>query len=110
MSCTYSCTSSTHLEGSAMGLVLVSGATGRVGRLVVDELLRAGVPVRALTRRPERAMLPASVEVVMGDLTDPASLDAALQGASSVFLVWTAPVATAAAVAARLADHRSSRP
>jgi uncharacterized protein YbjT (DUF2867 family) len=62
--------------------VLVTGATGRVGRLVVDELLRAGVPVRALTRRPEQAALPAGVEVVAGDLTTPASLDVALHSLS----------------------------
>jgi nucleoside-diphosphate-sugar epimerase len=42
--------------------VLVMGATGRVGRAVVAELLGAGVPVRALTRRPATAELPATVE------------------------------------------------
>ncbi len=89
-----------------MDPVLVTGATGRVGRLVVAELLRAGVPVRALTRRPEAAGLPAGVEVVAGDLTVPESLDAALQGVGSVFLVWTAPPATAPAVVAR---HRVAR-
>jgi uncharacterized protein YbjT (DUF2867 family) len=73
-----------------------------VGRLVVDELLRAGVPVRALTRRPDQAALPAGAEVVIGDLTVPESLDAALDGASAAFLVWTAPIATAAAVVAQL--------
>jgi uncharacterized protein YbjT (DUF2867 family) len=88
-------------------VVLVTGATGRVGRLVVDELLRAGVPVRALTRRPERAALPAGVEVVAGDLTVPASLEPALDGAAAVFLVWTAAPATAPAVVARLAEHAS---
>jgi uncharacterized protein YbjT (DUF2867 family) len=92
------------------GMVLVTGATGRVGRLVVDELLRAGVPVRALTRRPEQAALPAGVEVVAGDLTIPASLDPALDGAESVFLVWTAAAATAPAVIERLAAHTSAQP
>jgi uncharacterized protein YbjT (DUF2867 family) len=85
--------------------VLVTGATGRVGRIVVDQLLAAGVPVRALTRRPAEAALPPAVEVVAGDLTVPESLDAALQGAGAVFLVWTAPPATAQAVVARLATH-----
>jgi uncharacterized protein YbjT (DUF2867 family) len=85
--------------------VLVTGATGRVGRAVVDVLIDAGVPVRALTRRPEAAALPASVEVVTGDLTVPESLDAALQGAGAVFLVWTVPAATAAAVVERLATY-----
>jgi uncharacterized protein YbjT (DUF2867 family) len=85
--------------------VLVTGATGRVGRVVVDQLLEAGVPVRALTRRPETARLPAAVEVVSGDLTVPESLDAGLQGVRAVFLVWTAPPATAPAVVERLATH-----
>jgi len=88
----------------------VTGATGRVGRLVVDELLRAGASVRALTRRPEHAALPAGVEVVAGDLTVPASLDPVLEGAVAVFLVWTAAPATAPAVVARLAAHPSPQP
>src|SRR5205823_10444082 len=88
-----------------MNPVLVSGAPGRVGRVVVDELLDEGVPVRALTRRPEAARLPAAVEVVSGDLTVPESLDAPLQDVSAVFLVWTAPPATAPAVIERLATH-----
>ena len=88
-----------------MAPVLVTGATGRVGRLVVDQLLGAGLPVRALTRRPAAARLPAAVEVVAGDLTVAESLDAPLQDVSAVFLVWTAPPATAPAVIERLATH-----
>ena len=86
--------------------VLVTGATGRVGRAVVDLLVDAGVPVRALTHRSEAApTLPANVEVVTGDLTVPESLDAGLQGVGAVFLVWTAPPTTAPAVVERLATH-----
>ncbi|WP_181970489.1 NAD(P)H-binding protein [Kitasatospora xanthocidica] len=86
--------------------VLVTGATGRIGRGVVDELFTAGVPVRALTRRPEAAAtLPPGVDVVTGDLTVPASLDGALRGVGAVFLLWTAPPPTAAAVVERLAAH-----
>ena len=84
--------------------VLVTGATGRIGRMVIDQLIDADVPVRALTRRPEAAAsLPANVEVVTGDLTEPASLDAGLRGAGAVFLVWTAPPATVTAVVERVA-------
>lgn len=86
-------------------MVLVTGATGRVGRLVVDELLRAGSTVRALTRRPEDAALPAGVEVVAGDFTVPVSLDLALEDAVAVFLVWTAAPTTAPTVVGRLAAH-----
>jgi len=85
--------------------VLVTGATGRIGRAVVSQLLAEGVPVRALTRRPEAAGLPAAVDVVAGDFTVPASLDAALQGVGAVFLLWTAPPGTAPAVIERLASH-----
>ncbi len=92
-----------------MDTVLVTGATGRVGRLVVNELLRAGAPVRALTRRPDRAVLPGA-EIVAGDLTAPASLDAMLEGVGAVFLVWTAAPATAPAVVAKLAAAASARP
>ncbi|CCH19509.1 NmrA family NAD(P)-binding protein [Micromonospora lupini] len=84
--------------------VLVTGATGRVGRGVVDLLTDAGVPVRALVRRSETAAtLPTTVDIVTGDLTVPESLDDALHGVSTVFLVWTAPAQTAAAVVERLA-------
>lgn len=86
--------------------VLVTGATGRVGRLVVHQLLDAGIPVRALTRHPEAAAtLPAKVEVFTGDLTVPESLDPALSGAGAVLLVWTVPPRTAEAVVERLAAH-----
>ena len=86
--------------------VLVTGATGRVGRLVVDLLIDAGVPVRALTHRSEAAAtLPANVEVVTGDLTVPESLDAGLRGVRTVFLVWTGPPATVPAVVERLASY-----
>src|SRR5262249_20026312 len=86
--------------------VLVTAATGRVGRAVIGQLIGAGVPVRALTRRSEAAAaLPANVEVVTGDLTVPGSLDAALRGAGAVFLVWTVPPTTAPAVVERLAAY-----
>ncbi len=86
--------------------MLVTGATGRVGRLVVDLLVDAGVPVRALTHRSEAAVtLPENVEVVTGDLTVPESLDDALRGVGAVFLVWTVPPATVPAVVERLASH-----
>ena len=72
---------------------------------MVAQLLGAAVPVRALTRRPATAGLPATVEVVAGDLTVPESLDAALQGVRAVFLLWTAPPGTAPAVVEHLASH-----
>jgi uncharacterized protein YbjT (DUF2867 family) len=86
--------------------VLVTGATGRVGRAVVDLLIDAGMPVRALVHRSEAAAtLPANIEVVTGDLAVPESLDAGLQGVGAVFLVWAAPPTTAPAVVERLATY-----
>jgi uncharacterized protein YbjT (DUF2867 family) len=87
-----------------MSRILVTGATGRIGREVVRHLLEIGAPVRALTRHPDKADLPAGVEVVPGDLTAPESLDAGLRDVAAVFLLWTAPPATAPAVVARLAE------
>ncbi|MFH8366106.1 SDR family oxidoreductase [Streptomyces sp. NPDC018031] len=50
-------------------MIVVTGATGTVGRYLVDELVEAGVKVCALSRDPERAGLPAGVQVVRaGDL------------------------------------------
>jgi uncharacterized protein YbjT (DUF2867 family) len=69
-------------------MILVTGATGNVGRQAVSQLLAAGADVRALTRDPASAALPEGVEVVRGDLADPVSLDVALDGVESVFLVW----------------------
>jgi uncharacterized protein YbjT (DUF2867 family) len=71
--------------------ILVVGATGRTGREIALQLASAGVPVRALARKPENVRLPPSINVVYGDLTDPDSLDGSLTGIDSVFLVWTAP-------------------
>jgi uncharacterized protein YbjT (DUF2867 family) len=85
--------------------VLVTGATGNIGSLVVDELIRADVPVRALSRRPESARMPAGADVVSGDLTRPESLNAALAEVAAVFLVWTAPIVHAAEAIARIAAH-----
>ncbi|MGJ6968076.1 NAD(P)H-binding protein [Streptosporangium sp. G11] len=69
-------------------MILVTGATGKVGGQAVSQLLDAGVAVRALTRDPASTIFPKGVEVVRGDLADPATLDDALDGVESVFLVW----------------------
>lgn len=67
-------------------MILVTGATGNVGRHVVRRLVAAGHPVRALTRSPERAALPEGVDVVRGDLTEPGSWPAALDAVQRVYL------------------------
>src|SRR5215475_12953418 len=88
-----------------MKQILVTGATGNVGRQVVAQLIENGASVRALTRKPEAANLPAQVEVVAGDLTAPETLSASLDGVAAVFLVWTVPGSTAPAVVDQLAQH-----
>ncbi|WP_327141749.1 SDR family oxidoreductase [Nocardia sp. NBC_01327] len=72
-------------------MILVTGATGTVGRAVIDRLRVLGTPVRALVRRPETANLPADIDVVRGDLGAPESLAAALDGVDSVFLLSAGP-------------------
>lgn len=66
-------------------MILAAGGTGRLGTAVVQRLLARGCAVRVLTRDPERAAhLGHKVEVVRGDVRDPASLDDAVRGASVV--------------------------
>ncbi|MET7462839.1 NAD(P)H-binding protein [Nonomuraea sp. NPDC005501] len=84
--------------------ILVTGATGTVGRHVTRQLVEAGAGVRALSREP--ADLPPAVEGVRGDLTVPGSLGAAVEGVEAVFLVW--PFASAEGlepVLAMIAEH-----
>lgn len=69
------------------GAVLVTGATGTVGRALVTELLAAGVPVRAGVRRPGQTDLPGGAEQVHLDFADPATAAPALAGVDRVFLM-----------------------
>ncbi|MFC6887162.1 NAD(P)H-binding protein [Actinomadura yumaensis] len=71
-----------------MSTTLVTGATGNVGKHIVSSLARAGLPVRALVRDPRRAELPARAEAVAGDLASPETLEPALRGVESVYLMW----------------------
>jgi uncharacterized protein YbjT (DUF2867 family) len=72
-------------------MILVTGATGTVGREVVAHLVAAGQPVRAATRRTATAQLPDSVDVVYADLGDPASLPAVMDDVDRVFLISAGP-------------------
>ena len=67
--------------------ILVTGATGRVGRQVVDQLVKRGADVRALVRDPSKANFPASVNVVQGDMLDLDSLRRAFAGVRTLFLL-----------------------
>ncbi|MBO8194323.1 NmrA family NAD(P)-binding protein [Streptomyces oryzae] len=106
-------------------MILVTGATGKVGGQVAAQLVAAGVPVRVLVRDPRTAALPEAVEaargelvdVVRGDLTNPASLTEALTGeVERAFLMWpldgphgAAEVVTALAAGVRRIVYLSTR-
>jgi uncharacterized protein YbjT (DUF2867 family) len=73
--------------------ILVTGATGTVGRQVVGRLVQAGQQVRAVTRNPKAAGLPAGVQLVEGDLLHPDTVAPAFQGVDKLYLF---PVAATA--------------
>ena len=88
-----------------MKCVLVTGATGQIGSEVVSQLRGTGCRIRAMSRNPRSANLPADVDFVRGDLAAPDTLDTCLNGVDSVFLVWSAPLAAAAPALERIAAH-----
>ena len=67
--------------------ILVTGATGNVGRQVIQQLTQRGAKVRALVRNPAAANLPDGVEVVQGDLLDVDALRQGFEGVSTLFLL-----------------------
>lgn len=83
--------------------ILVTGATGFVGRNVVSQLAAAGEHVRTMTRNPRRASVPDGVEVVRGDLLDPSSVADALVGADRMYLFPEPRTAAEVVAAARQA-------
>lgn len=74
-------------SSASHSVALVTGATGLVGSYIVDRLLADGWSVRALSRNPEsaRAILPADVEILAGDVLDEASFVHAAAGAHVIF-------------------------
>ncbi|TDE98882.1 NAD-dependent epimerase/dehydratase family protein [Occultella glacieicola] len=67
--------------------ILVTGATGKVGRHLVEELHRGGHHVRALTRNPRNTNFPDGVEVLGGDLTMIETLGDAFEGVDAIHLI-----------------------
>ncbi len=68
-------------------MILITGATGAVGSEVVKRLSAAGVPARAVTRRPEKVTPLPHIEFVRGDFDDPTSMRGAAEGAERAFLL-----------------------
>jgi uncharacterized protein YbjT (DUF2867 family) len=67
--------------------ILVTGATGTVGRQVIEQLVKRGADVRALVRDPAKANFPTGVAVAQGDLLDVDALRSAFSGVSTLFLL-----------------------
>ena len=67
--------------------ILVTGATGRIGRQLVRQLVDRGADVRVLVRDPAKADFPAAVTVVQGDMLDVDALRAAFSGVRTLFLL-----------------------
>lgn len=71
-----------------MTKVLITGSTGTVGSQVIDALQNKDIHIRALVRdKNKTAQFPSHVEVVVGDLLDPTSVEHALTGVDKVYLL-----------------------
>ncbi len=72
--------------------ILVTGATGRTGRVLVTELLKAGYPVRALVRSDDgraAALRARGVEIAVANIVDPDRVIAAMHGVQRAY--WLPP-------------------
>ena len=70
-------------------MILITGATGRVGAATLKQLSSWGIPARAMIRNPDKhaSVAAFAVDTVIGDLAQPRSLDAALEGVTAALLV-----------------------
>jgi uncharacterized protein YbjT (DUF2867 family) len=69
-------------------MILITGATGKIGTYVLSQLTSRGAPVRVMARNPAK-LQPGPYEVVQGDFEDPASLAQAVDGVEAAYLVTT---------------------
>src|SRR5690348_5943046 len=86
--------------------ILVTGATGNLGREVADRLRAHGARVRGLAR--DQGGPRPGVAWAVGDLTDPAAMRAALAGIDAVFLIW--PLLDSAPAEAVIAELGAAAP
>jgi nucleoside-diphosphate-sugar epimerase len=80
-----------HSERLRQRLHVVLGASGGLGSAVVWQLVRQGQRIRAVSRSAERVDLGHRIEVVQGDITDPALMRSICQGASVIYHCANAP-------------------
>ncbi|KAG2379669.1 uncharacterized protein HKW66_Vig0164480 [Vigna angularis] len=81
------------IPGAQNTTVLVVGATSRIGRIVVRKLMLRGYTVKALVRKADQEvvdLLPRSVEIVIGDVGDPTTVKAAVEGCNKIIYCATA--------------------
>ncbi len=91
-------------------MIFVTGATGTVGREVVAQLLEKDVPVRALTRYPEKARIDSRAAVIGGDTSKPETFAKSLHGVDALFSVVFGPnMAAEEAALARVAKEAGVR-
>lgn len=90
-------------------MILVTGATGPVGRETVRLLLTAGAPVCAVTRDPSRARLPAGAHVIGGDPSHPHTLASRLDRVTAVLVSPRAVGGATAELLALAASHGAER-
>jgi uncharacterized protein YbjT (DUF2867 family) len=78
--------------GAFFGSVVVTGATGETGALVVQQLKAAGIAVRAVVRNPDKArdLLGADTDIAVADVTDRAALERAFGGATALIIASSA--------------------
>ena len=72
-------------------MILVTGATGTIGKELVQDLLGHGIPFKVMVRKEETRALMESrgIKAVLGDFSRPGTLGAALKGVRQVFLLTT---------------------
>jgi uncharacterized protein YbjT (DUF2867 family) len=68
-------------------MILITGASGNVGREVLNQIAQSGAPIRAAFQSPSKAAAPAGVETVILDYNEPETLRSALQNVERIFLV-----------------------
>jgi (4-alkanoyl-5-oxo-2,5-dihydrofuran-3-yl)methyl phosphate reductase len=86
-------------------MILVTGTTGNIGKQLVPQLLAKGEAVRVVTRDAAKvAHLGGKVDVVVGDLKDPDTVNRAIAGADRVFLIGLIADTTQSADRALIAE------